>query len=957
MRSLPDPKFFLSLKWKALLLSSLVLIVVTGSIVTLNYIELREQFEQHRVESKNQDFRQIQGLLKQSSEQLQQWGTIIASMLSNIQVYADSDGKQMIAAFEHLAAILELDLGMESIMLISSGGHFLARHGLEPGSELRISLTQVSQQVMITESPTALLDCSESCLQYAIVPILGTNGITLVLGLSLADIVLNFQQISGTDLGLLVGQAEIGSAANGHNERWLPQWGVKIAALSNFETNLEVLHIAASQIKLFDNILQSTHINIRGHEYELWRFPLTSFRQRGQEYLVMITDISAAMANIRTTFQNNILLGIFGLVLSEILLLAILWAPMSRLRSATTNLPWLAEGAFSRIREAITLRKGIQFFRDEVSVLNDTAVALSFQLEALNNEIAERTQDLAERMTETTQQRDFVNHILETAQAIILTQDRKNRILRINPYGLKITGYDLIEVERQPFVTLLGNTNNIGYIQRQLIELVSGVREHIEIECDLSCKNNEIINVIWYHSRLKINLENEPIILSIGIDITARKNAELRLAWLADHDPLTNLYNRRRFEQELKKAIAVAKRYQYSGALLFLDVDQFKYINDISGHREGDRLLQKIGSLLPTILRETDVIGRLGGDEFAIILARATAEEAIQTTKKVVACINGIQFLLEDQLHKLSASIGVALFPEHGADIEELLAQADLAMYRVKDSGRGGWYLLSSDDQSQRVMREQVFWKQRVEHALSNDRFLLYAQPILSIRDHTITHYEMLLRMQGDDGSIILPGQFIEIAERSGLIHAIDRMVISKAIQYQSFAEERGLQAAFAVNLSARAFNNPELLNHLKQLLWKTGLNPRRLIFEMTETVAVTDLVAARRFMEDINDIGCRFALDDFGTGFSSFHYLKELPFEFIKIDGSFVRKLQSRTDDQVLVKAMAEIAHTFGKKTIAEYVEDQETLLLLSQYKIDYAQGYYIGKPAPLSNMLEKIS
>ena len=386
-------------------------------------------------------------------------------------------------------------------------------------------------------------------------------------------------------------------------------------------------------------------------------------------------------------------------------------------------------------------------------------------------------------------------------------------------------------------------------------------------------------------------------------------------------------------------------------------MDQFKYINDISGHREGDRLLQKIGSLLPAVLRETDVIGRLGGDEFAIILARATAEEAIQTTKKVVACINGIQFLLEDQLHKLSASIGVALFPEHGADIEELLAQADLAMYRVKDSGRGGWYLLSSDDQSQRVMREQVFWKQRVEHALSNDRFLLYAQPILSIRDHTITHYEMLLRMQGDDGSIILPGQFIEIAERSGLIHAIDRMVISKAIQYQSFAEERGLQAAFAVNLSARAFNNPELLNHLKQLLWKTGLNPRRLIFEMTETVAVTDLVAARRFMEDINDIGCRFALDDFGTGFSSFHYLKELPFEFIKIDGSFVRKLQSRTDDQVLVKAMAEIAHTFGKKTIAEYVEDQETLLLLSQYKIDYAQGYYIGKPAPLSNMLEKIS
>lgn len=188
----------------------------------------------------------------------------------------------------------------------------------------------------------------------------------------------------------------------------------------------------------------------------------------------------------------------------------------------------------------------------------------------------------------------------------------------------------------------------------------------------------------------------------------------MRLAWLADHDPLTGLYNRRRFEHELKEVIAAAKRYQRSGALLFLDVDQFKYINDTSGHGAGDRLLQRLGELLLGILREVDVIGRLGGDEFAVILTQATSEEAVQVTRKILASISEIEFQVDDQIHKLSASIGIALFPSHGTNIEELLAQADLAMYRVKDSGRGGWHLPSDDDQSQRLMRTRVLWKQRV---------------------------------------------------------------------------------------------------------------------------------------------------------------------------------------------------------------------------------------------------
>jgi len=399
--------------------------------------------------------------------------------------------------------------------------------------------------------------------------------------------------------------------------------------------------------------------------------------------------------------------------------------------------------------------------------------------------------------------------------------------------------------------------------------------------------------------------------------------------------------------------VAAARRYRRAGALLFLDLDQFKYINDTSGHHAGDRLLQRLGELLPSILREVDVIGRLGGDEFAVILNQATADEAVQVAKKILAHICEIEFPVEERVHKLSASIGIALFPEHGINIEELLTRADLAMYQVKDSGRGNWYLLSSEDQSQRLMRERVFWKQQIEHALKDKRFLLFAQPIFHIESRTVSHYEVLLRMRGSDGELIGPTQFIEVAERTGLIHSIDRMVMTEAIRYQALAMAQGSRITLTVNLSAHAFNNPNLLGELKQLLMETGLDPKQLIFEMTETAALADMVAAHQLMEAINAIGCQFALDDFGTGFSSFYYLKKLPFEFVKIDGSFINKLSERIDDQVLVKAMGEIAKAFGKKTVAEQVEDEQTLTLLARYGIDYAQGYHVGRPIPIMEML----
>lgn len=728
MLRLPRSSFFLSLKWKALLLSSIALIAVTGALVTLNYTELRNQFEQRRLELQSQYARQVQGLLDQSSKRLQQWSTAIAALLS-IQASKHDSINGMESRFEELATILELNIGVETIALVAADGRRLAAYGLDIPFDDSTILAGATRQVLADENPLTLIDCFNTCLQYAIAPVFN-SGQAVVVGISLADVVLEFQRVSGTDLGLIVKHNESLSRNGNGDERLLPSWGVKVAALSNPNANMEILKIAADKQTLADSAQAPVYVQFNQGEHEVRLFPLAGFAQREEAYLAVVADIGDAMKSVRIALKRNLVLGVIGLVLSELLLLTILWPPMSRLRRAAAHLPWLAEGAFTKIRATVSESRSTHWLLDEVDMLNETAVALSYQLEALNAAVAQQTRDLSERMVEIIEQRNFVTHILETAQAIILTQDRSNRILMINPYGLALTGYSIADLQGQAFTTLLPEEESAEKVSSRLTALMTGDLAHFEEECDIRCKDHSVLNVVWQHSRLKGEGEEAPVVLSVGMDITARKKAERRLAWLADHDSLTGLYNRRRFTQTLHEAVAAAKRYRYSGALLFLDLDQFKYVNDTSGHHAGDQLLQQVGVLLPSILREVDVIGRLGGDEFAIILSQATAEEAIQVAKKILAHICEIEFSVDERVHKLSASIGIAPFPEHDMSIEELLVRADLAMYQVKESGRGNWYLLSNEDQSQQLMRERVFWKQQVEHAFKDKRFVLFVQPL-----------------------------------------------------------------------------------------------------------------------------------------------------------------------------------------------------------------------------------
>jgi diguanylate cyclase (GGDEF)-like protein len=432
-------------------------------------------------------------------------------------------------------------------------------------------------------------------------------------------------------------------------------------------------------------------------------------------------------------------------------------------------------------------------------------------------------------------------------------------------------------------------------------------------------------------------------------DVSDRKRFEEQLLDMANKDPLTGLYNRRRFHDELTQQLAAARRYDIVGALYFIDLDQFKDVNDSLGHRAGDELLVELAELLRRSLRDTDVIARLGGDEFAVLLPHTSADEAMVLARRILDTIRSQTFVASGQQLAVSASIGVAWYPAHSTDADALLSFADLAMYDAKSAGRGRIQAYETDLARSMAIDSRVRWHQQIREALESNAFILHAQPIADVQSGRVTQYELLIRAVDMDGTLIYPMEFLPIAERIGLMQEIDRWVVRQSIRMLKAVQDVQPAMRFEVNLSGPALTDDVLVETILTEIDDTGVNPAGLIFEVTETAAVSNLERARAFIEKLQAVGCQFALDDFGVGFSSFAHLKYLPVEYLKIDGSFIRDLTNSTVDQHLVRAIVTAARALGKKTIAEYVPDSATLSLLADIGVDHAQGYGVGEPGPL--------
>ena len=423
------------------------------------------------------------------------------------------------------------------------------------------------------------------------------------------------------------------------------------------------------------------------------------------------------------------------------------------------------------------------------------------------------------------------------------------------------------------------------------------------------------------------------------------------LQHLATHDPLTDLPNRRALEAALNRLVDTCRRRKHHGAVVVIDLDGFKYVNDSRGHAVGDVVLQRVSELLRRTLRPADLLGRLGGDEFAVLLSDTTADEAELVVQRVLEELRtGVLLVEGGRAVRITASIGLAVFgPETQLSGDQLLVDADVAMYDAKEAGRDRLALSSGSDPHQIELRERHTWLERVREALEQDRFVLHGQPIQDLSTDQISRHELLLRMIGEDGSLIMPGAFLGLAERAGVIGAIDRWVLHRAFAMLRDEQQSGRRPQYSVNLSGPSMGDPEILALIEAEMATLPFPRGALLLEVTETAAVVDIERARAFAERLQSLGCSLALDDFGSGYGSFAYLKQLPFDVLKIDGQFVRGLRDSAEDQAVVTALVTIASALGKTTVAEFVEDAQTLELLRVLGVDQAQGYHVGRPASL--------
>jgi diguanylate cyclase (GGDEF)-like protein/PAS domain S-box-containing protein len=557
----------------------------------------------------------------------------------------------------------------------------------------------------------------------------------------------------------------------------------------------------------------------------------------------------------------------------------------------------------------------------------------------------------AERARQAAEQRFEV--VFDRAPNGMFLADREGRFLRVNAALGELTGFSRDE--------LLGK----GPLDVVHPDDVAKVMDALEAMRDGDVTLDHRVNhhdgrAVWVSvsGTLVRDDRGEPLyVLGQMQDITERREYEERLRHLADHDPLTGLLNRRGFERALETHVARTRRYGAAGALLLVDLDGFKYINDTLGHHAGDQLIIACAGALRERLRETDVLARLGGDEFAVLLPVESAPEAAVVAAALVEIVRErARGFGGQQAGNVTASIGVAVVEAATAGAGELMVGADLAMYEAKEAGRDQFAVYQADGARQPRIRAQMTWLQRLDRALAEERLVLHAQPIVDLRTRATVRHEILVRMVGEDGELIRPSTFLPAAERFGTITAIDRWVVTEAIRAMGRVAAAGGRLPLAVNVSGRSAGDAGLLQAMATELAAAGVAPADLVVELTETAAVSDIPRAREFTEALRALGCGFALDDFGAGFGSFSYLKHLPFDILKIDGEFVANAEDNETDRLVIAAVTGIAHGLGKTTVAEFVEDGPVIELLLAHGVDFGQGHHLGRPAPLEELLAAL-
>jgi len=552
----------------------------------------------------------------------------------------------------------------------------------------------------------------------------------------------------------------------------------------------------------------------------------------------------------------------------------------------------------------------------------------------------------------------------------------------INPTALSILGYSDGKslIGKKPydvFHTQLSQNTSEEITAKALYENIANRPKSMALETYFTRFDGNTTQVELTIFPLQIDGKTEGAVIAFR-DISERKLLEEELKWQVNHDSLTKLFNRKYFEDALEEEVRRLKRSDEESALLYIDLDRFKYINDTAGHATGDKLLIEIGHKMSQRLRQSDLLARIGGDEFAIIMRNIDKNSIVAAVEEFRTLLSGYEFYCEGKDYKIHASIGVAMIGKHCTSSGDVLANSDIACYVAKTNGRNQIHVYNPVEDEKTAMDLDLGWSRRLHNALDNNKFTLLFQPIAALSNINFKNlpekqgelwpkmmssgaievplYEALIRLPDKNNRLIAPSAFLPTAERFNLMPNIDRWVINEACRQIAMLTKRIPGARVSINLSGQTFDDDKIIDDIKECIERYKLNPSAIIFEITESSAIYNIDSAQRLIKELTWYGCKFALDDFGSGYCSFSHLKNLPVDYIKIDGAFIQELMHDPMDLAIVKSITEIAHILGKKTVAEFVEDSKTLIKLHECGVEYVQGFYIASPSTLDFIEEDV-
>ncbi|MEE8365998.1 MAG: MASE3 domain-containing protein [Gammaproteobacteria bacterium] len=548
----------------------------------------------------------------------------------------------------------------------------------------------------------------------------------------------------------------------------------------------------------------------------------------------------------------------------------------------------------------------------------------------------------------------ILSRAVESSSSAVIITNLNGIIEYVNPKFTQITGYTKEEaIGQNPRIIQSGKTPDAVY--DDLWATITSGREW-KGELHNRKKDGSIYRARESIAGVKDSEGEITHYIGIQDDVTQEYKLTEQLSYQASHDALTGLINRREFEQRANRLLSTIRHDQSEHAMCFLDLDRFKVINDTCGHAAGDELLRQLGRLLQATVRKRDTLARLGGDEFGVLMEHCSLDQAHRVADAILQAIRDYRLFWEGEAFRIGASMGLVAITEATGNFTELFKQADAACYLAKDRGRNRIHTYHPEDTELATLHGEMQWVGRINHALDDDRFCLYAQPIVALNGGKQGHYELLLRMLDEQGEIIPPGAFLPAAERYNLIEKLDAWVVHHACtllaDHPAFVEQIDF---VSINLSGPSLTNRDFLETILRNFRKSGVSPGKICFEITETVAVSNLESAASFISTLKQAGCRFALDDFGSGISSFGYLKSLPVDYLKIDGMFVKGIVDDPIDYAMVKSINEIGQLMGMQTIAEFVENDEIRAMLKTIGVNYGQGYALGKPQPLKELLDQ--